>query len=55
MAKKKPRRDPAREERITMEVVVDCYNREEVAMGWSVVCSPFLGPREMGIPQFVDL
>jgi hypothetical protein len=31
---KKPRRDPKREERITNEVVVDCYNRDEVAMGW---------------------
>jgi hypothetical protein len=31
---KKPKRDPKREERITMEVVVDCYDRHEVAMGW---------------------
>jgi len=31
---KKPKRDPEREERITMEVVVDCYDRHEVAMGW---------------------
>lgn len=31
---KKPKRDPEREERITKEVVVDCYDRHEVAMGW---------------------
>jgi hypothetical protein len=31
---KKPRRDPKREERITMEVMVDCYDRDERAMGW---------------------
>jgi Calcium binding len=31
---RKPRRDPKREKRITMEVVVDCYDRHEVAMGW---------------------
>jgi hypothetical protein len=31
---KKPKRDPEREERITMEVVVDCYDRHERAMGW---------------------
>src|SRR4051812_3635768 len=31
---KKTKRDPKREERISMEVVVDCYNRNEVAMGW---------------------
>lgn len=37
-AKKKPRvkpkRDEAREERITMEIVVDCYDEGERAMGW---------------------
>jgi hypothetical protein len=37
-AKKKPRdkpkRNEAREERITMEVVVDCYDEAERAMGW---------------------
>lgn len=31
---KKPKRDPKREARITREVVVDCYERHEVAMGW---------------------
>src|SRR5262245_29112087 len=31
---KKSKRDPEREDRITMEVVVDCYDRHEVAMGW---------------------
>ena len=31
---KKPKRDLKREDRITMEVVVDCYDRHEVAMGW---------------------
>lgn len=31
---KKPKRDEEREERITMQIVVDCYNRQEVAMGW---------------------
>ena len=30
----KPKRDEAREERITMEVVVDCYDESERAMGW---------------------
>jgi hypothetical protein len=27
-------RDPEREERITMEIIVDCYNEAEQAMGW---------------------
>jgi hypothetical protein len=31
---KKPKRDLEREERIEDEVVVDCYNPEERAMGW---------------------
>lgn len=26
--------DPDREHRIEMEIVVDCYNEEEAAMGW---------------------
>lgn len=26
--------DAIREERITMEIIVDCYNEHEVAMGW---------------------
>ena len=30
----KPKRDAAREERITMEIVVDAYNEVERAMGW---------------------
>ncbi len=30
----KPRRDEAREHRITMEIVVDCYDEGERAMGW---------------------
>lgn len=29
-----PQRDEAREERITMEIVVDAYNEDERAMGW---------------------
>jgi hypothetical protein len=31
---KKTKLDPKREERITNEVVVDCYDRQERAMGW---------------------
>jgi hypothetical protein len=34
MAKKKLKRDEEREERITMEIVVDCYNEDERAAGW---------------------
>jgi hypothetical protein len=30
----KGKRDPEREERISMEIVVDCYNESEQAMGW---------------------
>ena len=30
----KPKRDAEREERITMEIVVDAYGPEEQAMGW---------------------
>lgn len=30
----KPERDPSREERIRMEIVVDAYGPEEQAMGW---------------------
>lgn len=30
----KARPDPIREERITMDIVVDCYNESERAMGW---------------------
>jgi len=29
-----PPRDDEREERITMEIIVDCYGPEEQAMGW---------------------
>jgi hypothetical protein len=32
--KGKPKRDEAREERISMEIVVDCYDEAERAMGW---------------------
>ena len=31
---KKPKRDEEREQRISMEIVVDAYNEEERAMGW---------------------
>ena len=31
---KKPRRDETREERISMEIVVDAYDEDERAMGW---------------------
>ena len=31
---KKPKRDEAREERISMEIVVDAHGEEERAMGW---------------------
>jgi hypothetical protein len=34
MAKAKPKHDPAREQRITMEIVVDAYDAQERAMGW---------------------
>jgi hypothetical protein len=34
MAKRRPDKDEEREERITMEIVVDCYNAEEQATGW---------------------
>jgi hypothetical protein len=30
----KPQRDEAREERITMEIIVDAYNEDERALGW---------------------
>ncbi|MHC4177814.1 MAG: calcium-binding protein [Planctomycetota bacterium] len=30
----KPKKDPKREERISMEIVVDAYGPEERAMGW---------------------
>jgi hypothetical protein len=31
---RKSKRNAEREERITTEIVVDCYNRQERAMGW---------------------
>ena len=31
---KKPKRDETREERISMEIVVDAHDKEERAMGW---------------------
>ena len=34
MAKTRPQRDEEREDRITMEIVVDAYGSEERAMGW---------------------
>lgn len=34
MVKKKPTQDNDREERITMEIIVDAYGPEEQAMGW---------------------
>jgi hypothetical protein len=33
MAKSKPKRDEEREHRITMEIIVDCYDEQERAMG----------------------
>ena len=35
MAKSRPKRDEERENRIMMEIVVDCYGADERAMGWS--------------------
>ena len=35
MGKKKAKRDEEREQRITDEIVVDCYNEDERATGWS--------------------
>jgi hypothetical protein len=34
MAKRRPKRDKEREHRIDMEIVVDCYDEHERAMGW---------------------
>lgn len=34
MAKTKPKRDEVREDRITMEIVVDAHDEQERAMGW---------------------
>ena len=30
----KPKRDPKREKRITMDIIVDAYDEQERAMGW---------------------
>ena len=30
----KPKREPKREQRITMEIIVDAYDEQERAMGW---------------------
>jgi Calcium binding len=34
MAKAEPKHDPEREQRITMDIVVDAYDAQERAMGW---------------------
>lgn len=34
MPKRKTKKDPKRERRITMEIIVDAYGPEEQAMGW---------------------
>jgi hypothetical protein len=34
MAKAKPKHDPEREQRITMEIVVDAYDAQKRALGW---------------------
>jgi Calcium binding len=34
MNRRRPRRDDDREERITMEIIVDAYNESEVWTGW---------------------
>ena len=39
----KPKRDETREERISMEIVVDAYNEEERAMGWYCYLEDKLG------------
>jgi len=39
----KAKRDPEREERITMEIVVDCYDECERAMGWYYYLQDALG------------
>ena len=38
-----PPRDDAREQRIEMEIVVDCYGPEEQAMGWYYYLEGHLG------------
>jgi len=39
----KPPKDTAREERISMEIVVDAYDREEVALSWYYYLDEELG------------
>lgn len=34
MSSPKPKREEEREERITMEIIVDCYNEHEAWSGW---------------------
>ena len=34
MPKQNPKKETTRKERITMEIVVDAYDKEERAMGW---------------------
>ncbi|HEY5892670.1 MAG TPA: calcium-binding protein [Chthoniobacterales bacterium] len=34
MNNKRPKRDNDREERITMEIIVDCYNESKTRTGW---------------------
>ncbi len=34
MKRKPGKKEPAREQRIEMEIIVDCYGAEEQAMGW---------------------
>jgi hypothetical protein len=40
---KQPPRDEEREERISMEIIVDCYGSEEQAMGWYYYLQDHLG------------
>jgi hypothetical protein len=40
---KQPPRDEEREERISMEIIVDCYGPEEQAMGWYCYLQDHLG------------
>lgn len=39
----KATRDPERDERIAMEIVVDCYGESEQAMGWYYYLEEHLG------------
>lgn len=44
MAKRKPKKDPARERRIEMEIVADAYDAEEQAMAWYCYLQDSLRP-----------